>query len=96
MASYLADVFVIPLKIKTLEISSVTHSLQMPEIERDCVCVFMFSCLTEAVGGVEYGWLSNWASLDKTFIFRENTKAQHKASMTTRRETMSARRPGHQ
>lgn len=65
------------------------------------LCVFiqlslMFSCLTEAVGGVAYGWLSNWASLDKTFIFRENTKAKHKASMTTRQETMRARRPGHQ
>lgn len=69
--------------------------------ERASVCAFiqlslMLSCLTEAVGGVEYGWLSDWASLDKTFIFREYTKAKRKASMTTLRETMSARRPGHQ
>jgi len=64
-----------------------------------CVCIHPAQShvvLSEAVGGVEYGWLSNWASLDKTFIFRENTKAKRKASMTTRRETMSACRPGHQ
>ncbi len=48
-----------------------------PECASVCIHTAQYSCfhvITKAVGGVAYGWLSNWASLDKTFIFREIQK----------------------
>ncbi len=84
MASHLAPYGIIPLKwavlylpIKTYEIACVTYSIEMPLW---CIHTAQSHVFMSYRSG---GWSSVWmvkqlGSLDKTFIFRENTKASIK------------------